>query len=259
MRPGWFARTMTALVILCMLMPLIVVVGASFNAGGEIAFPPKGFSFRWYVNAFQRERFLSGFRFSLQLAVVTTLLSLVIGMLCSLALVRFRFKGRDAVATFLNSPLMVPQVVLGMAVLILFSQVGLVSSVLSLGVLHLVLTLPYTVRVLSASLVRFPVSIEEAAVIHGASRVKAFLLVTIPCIKPGLVAATIFAFVTSFDNFTASQFLVWNQTTLPVEIYAYALIETDPTVCAISTMLILATIAVVVLAERWVGLETVTG
>ncbi len=86
----------------------------------------------------------------------------------------------------------------------------------------------------------------------------AFMLVTIPCIKPGLVAAAIFAFVTSFDNFTASQFLVWDRTTLPVEIYAYAVTETDPTVCAISTMLILATIAVVVFAEWWVGLETVT-
>ena len=83
-------------------------------------------------------------------------------------------------------------------------------------------------------------------------------IVTIPCIKPGLVAAAIFAFVTSFDNFTASQFLVWDRTTLPVEIYAYAVTRTDPTVCAISTMLVLATIAVVVFAEWWVGLETVT-
>jgi putative spermidine/putrescine transport system permease protein len=86
----------------------------------------------------------------------------------------------------------------------------------------------------------------------------AFVRITLPNNKPGLVAAAIFAFVTSFDNFTASQFLVWDHTTLPVEIYAYAMTETDPTVCAISTVLILATIAIVVAVERWVGLETVT-
>jgi putative spermidine/putrescine transport system permease protein len=145
-----------------------------------------------------------------------------------------------------------------MALLILFAEAGIVSSLLSLAALHLVLTLPYTVRVLSAALARFPLSLEEAAVIHGASRPGAFLRITLPNIKPGLVAAAIFAFVTSFDNFTASQFLVWDRTTLPVEIYAYAMTETDPTVCAISTLLILATIAIVVGIERWVGLETVT-
>jgi putative spermidine/putrescine transport system permease protein len=111
---------------------------------------------------------------------------------------------------------------------------------------------------LTAALVRFPVSLEEAAIIHGARPATAFALVTLPAIRPGLVAAAIFAFVTSFDNFTSSQFLVWDRSTLPVEIFAYALTESDPTVCAISTMLIVATIAVVVVAERWVGLETVT-
>jgi putative spermidine/putrescine transport system permease protein len=154
---------------------------------------------------------------------------------------------------------MVPQVVLGMSLLIFLSQAGIVSSVVGLGALHLVMTLPYTVRVLAASLHRFPVSLEEAAVIHGAPRPVAFLLVTVPAIKPGMVAAAIFAFVTSFDNFTASQFLIWDRTTLPIEIFAYAMLESDPSVCAISAMLIAATAAVVVLIERWVGLETVTG
>jgi putative spermidine/putrescine transport system permease protein len=256
---GWFAWSMTIFVIVCMLVPLVVVIAASFNADSEVAFPTNGFSLKWYANVFQRERFLKSFQFSLLLAIASTLLSLVLGLLCALALVRYRFLGRDAVATLLDSPLMVPQVVLGMALLVLLSQAGIVSSLIGLGALHLILTLPYTVRVLNASLVRFPSSLEEAAMIHGATRLAAFTLITIPCIKPGIVAASIFAFVTSFDNFTSSQFLVWDRTTLPVEIYAYAMLETDPTVCAISTMLIVATIGVVVLAERWVGLETVTG
>ncbi len=258
-RTGWFARSVAAFVVVCMLVPLIVVIGASFNAGSEIAFPPRGLSLTWYANVFYRERFVKSFQFSLFLAAASTLCSLALGLLCSVALVRYRFKGREAAATLLNLPLMVPQVVMGMSLLILFTQSGIVSSLVGLGILHVILTLPYTVRVLTATLVRFPDSLEEAAIIHGARPVTAFTLITLPSIKPGLVAAAVFAFVTSFDNFTASQFLVWDRTTLPIEIFSYAIIETDPTVCAVLTMLIFTTIVVVVVAERWVGLETVTG
>jgi putative spermidine/putrescine transport system permease protein len=256
---GWFARTMTIIAVVCMTLPLVVIVAASFNAGAEIAFPPKTISVRWFLNAFERERFLASFQLSLFLALASTVASLGMGLLCSVGLVRYRFPGREAVALALNSPLMVPQVVLGMSLLILFTQTGVTNSLIGLGGLHLVLTLPYTVRVLSATLVRFPLSLEEAAIIHGANRAQAFALVTIPSIKPGIVAAAIFAFITSFDNFTASQFLIWDRTTLPVEIFSYATMETDPTVCAISTMLILTTVVVVVAAEKWIGLEAVTG
>ncbi len=197
--------------------------------------------------------------FSLGLAITSTAISLVIGMLCAIALSRHQFVGKAAVLVLVNSPLIVPQIVLGMGFLILLSQLGVFSSLIGLSLLHLVLTLPYTVRVLVAALARFPLSLEEAAIIHGASRFTAFIKITVPCLKPGIVSAAIFAFVTSFDNFTASQFLIWDRTTIPVEIYSYATLETDPTVCAISTVLMVMTVCIVVLAERWVGLETVTG
>jgi putative spermidine/putrescine transport system permease protein len=258
-RPGFLAWTLTIVGIVAMVLPLIAVIVASFNEGSEIAVPAHGFSFRWYANAFDRERFLQSFQFSLALATISTILSLIVGLMCSVALVRYRFPGSQMVEASINSPLIVPQVVLGMALLILFVQAGLASSLAGLGILHVILTLPYTVRVLTASLIRFPQSLEDAAIIHGASPVTAFVRVTIPCIKPAIVAATIFAFVTSFDNFTATQFLVWDRTTLPVEIYSYAMLETDPTVCAISTMLIAATALVVLAVERWAGLEMVTG
>jgi putative spermidine/putrescine transport system permease protein len=258
-RIGWFAASMTSVVVVLMLVPLIVVVAASFNPGDETVFPPQGISLKWYLNVFQRPRFMASFEFSLVLALIATLVSLVVGLLCAVALVRSNFRGRTTAATLLNSPLMVPQIVLGMSLLVFLSQANILSSLLGLGILHVILTVPYTVRVLSASLTRFPISLEEAAVVHGAHPVVAFARVTIPCIKPGLVAAAVFAFATSFDNFTASQFFVWDRTTLPIEIFGYATMETDPTVCAISTMLILVTIVVVVATERWVGLETVTG
>lgn len=258
-RPGWFASTVTVFVVICMVVPMVVLVGASFNAGSETVFPPMGFSLRWYANVFQRAQFLRSFQFSLLLALVSTCLSVLIGLLSAVALVRYRFLGKGVIATLINSPLIVPQVSIGMAFLVFLASAGLVSSWLGLALLHLVLTLPYTVRVLAASLARFPLSLEEAAIIHGAQHIVAFARITIPNIKAGMVSAVIFSFITSFDNFTASQFLVWDRTTLPVEIYAYAMLETDPTVCAISAMLLMMTVGIVLLAERWIGLETVAG
>ena len=257
-RPGWFAWTVTVFVVVCMIAPMVVVIGVSFNPKAEMTLPTTELSLRWYANAFQRDQFPRSVQLSFWLASAATLFSLTIGMLCAIALSRFRFFGKGAVATFFNSPLIVPQVVLGMGFLVLLSQLGIVSSLVGLGILHAVLTLPYTIQVLTASLARFPESLEESAVIHGANRLVAFTRITVPCIKPGIVSAGIFAFVTSFENFTASQFLVWDRTTLPVEIYAYATLETDPTVCAISAMLIMMTATIVVIAERWIGLEAVT-
>ena len=258
-RVGWLAGATATVLAICLVVPLLVVMASSFNPTNEFAVPPRGLSLRWYAHAFRRGAFLAGFWFSLELAVVSTTCSLIIGLLAAVALVRRRFRGRELLATLLLSPLIVPQVVLGMSLLILLSRLGIVSSTIGLGILHVILTLPYTVRVLSAALTRFPLSLEEAAVVHGAPRPVAFLLVTLPSIKPGVVTAAIFAFVTSFDNFTATQFLTWDRTTLPVEIYSYIRTENDPTVSAISTLLILGTVGIVLLAERWVGLDTFTG
>ena len=258
-RVGWLAWSLTALVALALTAPLLVVIAASFNPTNELLVPPRGFSLAWYANIFRRQAFLASFRFSAALALASTACSLVMGLLCAVVLVRHRFRGRQLLATALMSPLIVPQVVLGMSLLIFLSTIGLVSSVIGLALLHVMLTVPYTTRVLTAALTRFPESLEDAAVIHGAPRPLAFLLVTLPSIKPGVVAGAIFAFVTSFDNFTASQFLVWDRTTLPVEIYSYIRTENDPTVAAISALLVLGTVGIVVLMERWVGLETLTG
>ena len=157
------------------------------------------------------------------------------------------------------SPLVVPQVVIGMSFLTLFSMIHLYQSIPSLLALHIVLTLPYTLRVFIANLSRSPLSLEEAAMVLGAGKYRAFVETTLPMIKPGIAAASIFSFVTSFDNITASQFLIWDRTTLPIEIYAYITKENDPTVTAVSSLLVLMTVGLVLLLERWVGLESVTG
>lgn len=258
-RPGWFASTVTVLVVGAMILPLVVVILTSINPTNELAFPPYGVSGRWYQNILRRSAFIESFRFSVILASLATVGSLGIGLLAAVALVRYRFRGREAILAFVMSPLLVPEVVTGMAILVLLSRLHIYRSFPALAILHPILTLPYTIRVLAAALATTRPSLEEAAMALGATRFGAFVRVTLPAMRPGVVAAGIFAFVTSFDNFTASQFLVWDRVTLPVEIYSYIRTETDPTASAISTVLILLTVGLVLLMERWVGLDIVTG
>lgn len=249
-----------ALVVLAALcLPLVVMIGASFNPGTEQVFPPRGLSLRWYANILNRDGFLRAFQLSMVLGALSALVSVLAGTLAALAVVRYRFPGRDALVTLLLSPLIVPGVVIGMAFLVSFAALGVFRSFPSLFVLHVVLTLPFAVRVVVGSLTRFKVSLEEAARVLGAPPWRAFLTVTVPVIRTGMVAAAIFAFVTSFDNFTASQFLVWDRSTLPVEIYSYVRTENDPTVAAICTLLVVGVSAVVVVLDRYVGIEAFTG
>jgi len=247
------------LVFFGMCVPLLVVFLISFNPGNELVLPPKGIALRWYLNIFRHSAFISSFQLSVILGMVATLASLIIGLLGALVLTRRRFRGAEAISALLMSPLIVPQVVIGMGFLSLFSMMHVYHSIPSLLVLHVLITLPYTLRVLIANLTRCPIFLEEAAMVLGAGQYRAFAEVTLPMIKPGIISSAIFAFVTSFDNFTASQFLIWDRTTLPIEIYAYITKENDPTVAAVSSLLILLTIGLVIMMERWVGLETVTG
>ncbi len=249
----------SGIVIVGMSVPLLIVFIISFHPGNDLVFPPSGISLRWYLNIFKHPVFLSSFRFSIILGTIATLISLLIGLAGALVLTRRKFPGAEAISSMLMSPLIVPQVVIGMSFLTLFSMLHIYQSVPSLIILHIILTLPYTLRVFIANLSRCPLSLEEAAMVLGAGKYRAFVEVTLPRIKPGIAAAAIFAFVTSFDNITSSQFLVWDQTTLPIEIYAYITKENDPTVAAVSGLLILMTVALALAMERWVGLESITG
>jgi putative spermidine/putrescine transport system permease protein len=249
---GWCLLALLAL-------PLLVLIGVSLNPGVEQIFPPQGISLRWYYNLANRHGFLAAAQLTLILAVFSTLLSVTVGLLAGIAITRFDFFGKDLVLTILLSPLIVPQVVVGMAFLVTLSALGIVKSLISLTLLHSVITLPFAARVVVSALAASSRSLEEAAQSLGASPVRAFFLVTVPMIRPGLVAAAIFAFVTSFENFTASQFLVWDRTTLPVELYNYVQTESDPTAAALSTVILLPVIIIVLLFNRFIGQHMFSG
>jgi putative spermidine/putrescine transport system permease protein len=248
--------TVTAVLVLLLLCaPLIVLFGVALNDGPQQLFPPKGLSLRWFVNIFARDGFIKAIVFSIELALLATAASLMLGVLAGLAIVRYRFFGRDLLMTLFMSPLIVPQVVVGMAFLMAFSAARIHSSFLALFVLHVILALPFAIRVVVASLTRFRISLEEAARSLGAPPWKAFFLVTFPVIRSGVVSAGVFAFVASFENFTATQFLVWDRTTLPVEIFSYVQTENDPTGAAMSALVVLVVACLVLLLHRYINVD----
>jgi putative spermidine/putrescine transport system permease protein len=241
-------------VYLYLLAPILIVIPVSFSEASYLVFPPRGFSWRWYVNFFSLRELTDALVLSARLAVSVTLASTVIGTMAAFALVRYRFVGRDLLWTVFLSPMVLPAVVLGIGFLIFFSRTRLVHSFWSLFFAHLVVTLPYVIRTVSATLQGFPRVLEEAAASLGASPSTAFRTVTLPVIKPGIMAGAIFAFIISFDELVISIFLTGPRlSTLPVQIYNYIEFTSDPTIAAISVILILFTTVAVTLLERFVG------
>jgi putative spermidine/putrescine transport system permease protein len=254
-----WVRIFGALALALLLLPIVILVGVSLNSTVEQVFPPHGLSLRWYANLSNRSGFLAAAQFSLLLALGASLVSVFTGLCTAVALTRFRFYFKDAILTLVMSPLIVPEVVIGMSFLVTLSSMGIFSSVISLTILHCVITLPFTARVILSGLSGMPRSSEEAAQSLGAAPLKAFLDITLPQIAPSVIAGGIFAFVTSFENFTASQFLVWDRTTLPVALYTSVQTEDDPTAAALSSIIVLTVVVLTAVFNRFVAKHMLAG
>ncbi|MEW6623043.1 MAG: ABC transporter permease subunit [Bacillota bacterium] len=249
-------RTWQLIIIIFIIVPLPLVILSSFNATSMITFPPTGFSFKWYTGIFERMEYVRSFMLSLRLALLCVVISVTTGTLAALALARYNFWGREIVRSLFLSPLMLPAVIVGIALLRFLVIFGWVATFQGILLAHLVLTTAYVVRTVSSSLVGFDSSLEEAARDLGASAFYTFRKVTLPLIKPGIIVAAIFAFIVSFDETTVSIFITGGRTiTLPVRIFSQLEYGLDPTVTAISSLLILmAAIALLVIAKVF-GLE----
>jgi putative spermidine/putrescine transport system permease protein len=170
-------------------------------------------------------------------------------------MVRYQFRGKAVLEALFLAPLVVPSLIIGVALLYFFSTIGFIDSFQRLVLAHLILTVPYTIRSISATLYGLDPSYEEASRVMGAGTLRTFRKVLLPMLRPGIVVAALFAFIVSFDNFNASIFLIsGNTVTLPVRIFTYLGFQFDPSIAAISTVLLVATVVVLAIAERTIGL-----
>ncbi len=264
-RLGWWAlRGAAAFTMLYILVPLIFVTWLSFFRQEIPSFPPEGYSLRWYEAIATNDRFVSGFLLSLQLGVIATSLGLTVGVPAALCLSRYRFKGREALNSLLLLPLMVPGVVLGMALYVSHVEAEIATGLPILGSLgglltgHVLVVIPWTVRLVLASLAGFDRALEEAAQNLGADRWTTFRRITLPSILPGIVAAAMFGFVSSFGNLEMSLFLVGpGRTTLPIAILQYLEWKIDPTIAAVSVVQILLIGSAMLVTDRFVKISRV--
>jgi putative spermidine/putrescine transport system permease protein len=223
--------------------PLLAVTWVSFFANKIITFPPTGYTLAWFANAWWFDRFHAGFWVSLEVSLIATAASLVIGVPAAVALARAEFPGREAVHSLLMSPLIVPGIVAGAAVYMFFIEIEVATDIQIAGTLaglclaHTLIALPWTVRLVAASLIGMDRQIEEAAMSLGAPPLTTFRRITLPVIRPGIVAAAMFSFIVSFVDLEKSLFLVApGRTTLPIEIVNYLEWNIDPTIAAVATM-----------------------
>jgi putative spermidine/putrescine transport system permease protein len=237
-----------ALFSIFMLAPLFFVVLNSFNQAKFSIFPPPGLSLQWYVKLFHIPDFGLALQNSLVIAAAATLLGLALGLGASLALVRGRWRRSGLLQSVALVPMLLPKIIMGIAIFIAAIQVGLYPSLTSLAVAHTVLVLPYIVSIVTANLRQVARDQEEAAVDLGANPLQTFWLATMPQIRRGVLLAAVIAFVVSFDEFDVSLFLTrGDNMTLPIRMYLYMQELEDPSLAALSTLLIGVSILLVAL------------
>ncbi|MBM3535461.1 MAG: ABC transporter permease [Alphaproteobacteria bacterium] len=246
------------------LLPLFFVTWLAFFRAEIPAFPPDGYSLKWFWAIAKHDKFVQGFVLSLQVAVSAMLIGLGIGVPAALCLARYRFLGREPLSNLLLLPLVVPGIVLGTSIyvfhveLTIATELPVIGSVAGLVAGHVLIVIPWCVRLVAASLAGIDRSIEEAAQSLGATPPVTFFRITLPTIRPGIVAAALFGFVVSFGNLEMSLFLVGvGRTTLPIAILQYLEWKIDPTIAAVSVLQILLIGVAMMITDRFVKLSRV--
>ncbi len=252
---------LSATVLAFVLLPLVAIVWVSFFENRILSFPPTGYTLSWYARAWEQEAFRNGFLTSVETALCAVVISLGLGIPASLALVRYRFLGRDAIQTLLLAPMVVPGIVGGAALFIAFIELEVLldrdvtGTFGGLLVAHGLIALPWTVRLVTAGLAGANRSCEEAASSLGAAPFTVFRRVTLPMIRPAIVAAALFSFVISFIDLEKSIFLVGpGRTTLQIALVSYLEWNLDSTVAAVATVQILIIGTLLIVSDRYAKL-----
>ncbi len=238
------------IVLAYLIFPVFIVAPVSFSSAKYLQFPPPGWSLQWYENYLTRPGWIPATFVSIRVAIITTVLATTLGTAASLALVRGRFPGRNAINSFMVSPLVVPGIIVAIGIYFFYAQAKLVGNPLGLALAHTALALPFVVTNVSATLHGFDERLEYAAMNLGANRWQTFRRVTLPIIRPGVFAGALFAFITSFDELIVALFVSGSgAVTLPRKMWDSLRQEIDPTIAAVSTILITLSIAILLTAE----------
>ncbi|PSC03059.1 ABC transporter permease [Alsobacter soli] len=255
-RNGPLAIAFHVLFVTFMLAPLGIVCLVAFTPEGYLSMPTHGFSLRWFRQILEYPEFISAFWVSIWLGALSSTIAVALAIPSALAIARYRFPGREALTTLFMSPLMVPPVVLGIAFLRFFTQIRLAGTFTGLVLSHVIVIIPFALRLILASSYGIDTRIEHAATSLGAGAATVFRRVTVPLILPGVVSGWMLAFINSFDEVTMTVFVASPATvTLPVRMFLYIQDNIDPLIASVSACLIALTAVMLLVLDRVFGLD----
>jgi putative spermidine/putrescine transport system permease protein len=249
-RLGWLKVALlgfTALVAAFLLLPVVFIVLLSFGSSRWLAFPPPGWTLKWYEELFADPSWIEAALTSARIATMTAILAVAIGLLASFALVRAQFRGREILRGLLLTPMVLPVVVFAIAIYAFFLKLGLGGTTIGFVVAHTVLALPFAIIPIATALEGFDKSVEDAAIVCGASPIQAKLRITLPSIRIGIFSAAIFSFLASWDEVVVAIFMASpTLQTLPVKIWGSLRSDLTPVIAAASSLLVALTLALMV-------------
>lgn len=255
-RNGALALSFHTLFVIFMVAPILIVCIVAFTPTGYLSIPTTEWSLRWFLAIARYPEFVQAFWNSLGLGALSSTIAVAFSVPAALAIARHRFAGREAITAFFLSPLMIPHVVLGIAFLRFFTQIGLGGTFSGLVLAHIVIVFPFALRLVLASAVGMDRALENAAISLGASGFAVFRRVTLPLILPGVASGWMLAFIQSFDEVTMTVFIAApGASTLPVRMFLYIQDNIDPLVTSVSAAVIALTVVFMVALDRVYGLE----
>ncbi|SFA52476.1 putative spermidine/putrescine transport system permease protein [Parageobacillus thermantarcticus] len=242
------------------LIPLLVTIPASFTSASYPSFPPQGFSLQWYTKLLERPEFVEAFWNSVKFAFLAAFFSVLLGTLGAIAIAKYDIPGKSYLVSLLTSPLTVPQLVLGIALLVYFTPMLLAGTPTGLLIAHIVICVPYVIRFVLTGLSGFDYTLERAAAILGANPLTVFWRVTLPLIRPAILSGALFSFLTSFDNVTVSLFMISSDMrTLPLEIFSNMQDAYSPIVASVSSVVIIISVVLILILEKIHGVGRLLG
>ncbi len=242
-----------ALIFMYLILPVFVILPISFSSSKFLQFPPTGFSLQWYGKFFANRNWISATLRSFQVAILTTILSTILGTMASFAFVRGQFRGKKLLYGMVLSPLIIPVIITAVATYYIFARVRMIGTIWALVLAHTVLALPFVVVNVTSTLQGFDITLERAALSLGANRLVTFFKVTFPLIWPGVVSGALFAFITSFDEVVIAIFLSGSRPTLPKQMWDGIRIAINPTISAVASLLIVFSILLLLSLQLFSG------
>jgi putative spermidine/putrescine transport system permease protein len=249
---SWPIRLLAILIAIFLAAPLFIVVPMSFSTAQSLAFPPPGYSLKTYANFFSDPTWTRPLINSLIIASGTSVLTMLLVVPASFAVIRNEFRGRNALRILLMLPMIVPTIVMALGYYIYFGELGLVQSYPGVVLAHTCIAIPVSFLILTAALKGFDRSVEQAAMGLGATPLTTFRLITFPMLRPGFMVAALFAFISSFDEAVISLFISGrDRATLPRQMFNSFRQEADPTISAAASFLFLLVLTGIIVSRAY--------